>query len=65
MPVWEESTQYNAKEVQYTVKGAGVLLCSVTMELDNKKITYFRKNMAVWDLLAFIGGFSVALMYAA
>lgn len=39
------------------------MVVSVAIELDPRRISYFRKNTAVWDLLAFIGGFSVALMF--
>ncbi len=48
---------------KYTLSGAGLMLVSVVIELDPRRVSYFRKNTAVWDLLAFIGGFSVALMF--
>ena len=43
--------------------GAGEVLVTLTVELDNKQVSYFRKNSSIWDLLAFTGGFCVTLMF--
>ena len=42
-----------------------MLIATVTFELDNNEATYYRKSIAVWDLLGFIGGFTVSLIYFA
>ena len=66
MPTWQQDNVLSAVTGEYyTLTGAGVQLAQMTLELDNKKITYFRKETSVWDMLAFIGGFSVVLHFAA
>lgn len=55
----------NSLGVYYTITGAGQALCKITLELDNKMITYFRKQTAAWEIMAYAGGFAVALMFIA
>jgi hypothetical protein len=47
------------------VSGSGVILCQATIELESIMITHFRKNTAIWDILAYVGGFSVTLTFFA
>lgn len=39
------------------------MIVSVAIELDPRRVSYFRKNTTAWDLLGLIGGFSVSLLF--
>jgi hypothetical protein len=39
------------------------MIVSVAIELDPRRVSYFRKNTTAWDLLGLIGGFSVTLLF--
>lgn len=66
MPNWQYQNVNSALTGEYySLTGAGETVVTVSIELDNKRVTYFRKEMAIWDLAAFIGGFAVALHFFA
>jgi hypothetical protein len=65
MPQWN-FTEYIPTDTtlpKMKVFGAGMLICTIQFELDSVVKTYFRKSTAIWDLLAYIGGFSVAMVF--
>lgn len=43
--------------------GAGQVLSTISFELTKTQTSHFRKNTAIWDLMAVVGGFSVTLMF--
>ncbi len=63
MPPWLTSTQKDGDGKAYTIKGAGMLISTVTFELSPTKISYFRKQTAIWELAAYIGGFAVTILF--
>ena len=61
MPQWNDT--YDIMTPTLKLNGAGMLIFTIQFELDTVVKTYFRKSTAIWDLLAYIGGFSVAMVF--
>lgn len=46
-----------------TVSNPGVKMINIVFELANSKTIHFRKTLAIWDWIAYVGGFGVSLWY--
>jgi type IV secretory pathway TrbD component len=38
-------------------------MINIVFELANSKTIHFRKTLAIWDWIAYVGGFGVSLWY--
>lgn len=62
-PEWLRTTHYDQDNVFYELLGAGQDLVYFSFELTREQKYYYRRQMVVWDLMAWTGGFAVALFF--
>ncbi len=45
-----------------TVSNPGVKMIDIRFELANSKMMHFRKTLAIWDWIAYVGGFGFSIV---